>query len=123
MNETLVPVTTPVPSGTTWISQIGVLRWLVAVLVVLAAPCAFLQDMPLSSPWDVLIGAVLPGVALFFIWAIPLDILMAKVFKAEADAATRVRYQTVIRFDLLVMLILLLSWGYFFLQIMLQRLT
>ena len=65
----------------------------------------------------------MPGIALFFIWAIPLDIVMAKVFKAEADAATRVRYQTVIRFDLLVMLILLLSWGSFFLQIMLQRLT
>lgn len=121
MSQTIVEP--PPTAAVAWPRQIGALRWLVGVFAILIAPCAYLQTITLPSPWDVLIGAVMPGIALFLIWAIPLDILMAKVFKAEADEATRVRYRTVIRFDLLIMLIMLLSWGYFFLQIMLQRLA
>ncbi|MEZ5591390.1 MAG: hypothetical protein R3F53_12070 [Gammaproteobacteria bacterium] len=113
----------PDTTADSWPRQIGPLRWMVAILALVAAPCAYLQDVSMGSPWDLLIKTVMPGVALFLIWAIPLDILMAKVFKSEADAATQARYRRVIRFDLMVMLVMLLSWGYFFLQIMLQRLT
>jgi len=105
-----------------WSRQIGPLRWFVAILAVLAAPCAFLQSAEFTPPWNILITSVMPGVALFMIWAIPLDILMARVFQVEADAAIRARYRTVIRFDLVVLVIMLLSWGVFFIQLMTQRL-
>ena len=104
-----------------WSQQIGPLRWFVALLVIVSAPCAFMQDLSLTAPWNIIVGSVMPGLALFLIWAIPLDILMAKVFKSEADEAIRARYQTVIRFDVLIWLLMLLSWGYFFLGLIAQR--
>ena len=98
-----------------WWRQIGPLRWFVAFLVLMSVPAAFMQNIHLASPWNIIIGSIMPGLALFMIWAIPLDILMAKVFKSEADAATEARYRTIIRFDVLIWLLMLVSWGYFFL--------
>jgi hypothetical protein len=112
-----------VTESRSWAQQVGPLRWCVAGLAVCVAPCAFLQSVALAPFWKLMIQQIMPGIALFMIWAIPLDILMARVFQAEADDITRARYRTVIRFDLAVLGLMLLSWGVFFTHLMLQRLS
>lgn len=106
-----------------WWQQVGVLRWLVALLALVSVPCAFMQNMMFAEPWDIIIRSIMPGVALFLIWAIPLDLIMAKVFQSDGKETSYQRYRIVIRFDLLIWLMILLAWGYFFLSVMQQRLV
>ena len=51
-------------------------------------------------------------------WAIPLDILMAKIFMSEQEESVRRRYLGIIRFDIALMGILLVAWGPFFLALL-----
>ena len=64
--------------------------------------------------WEIVIGQVTPALVLMVFWAIPLDILMAKIYMTEEGDSLRRRYVGVIRFDLVLMGVLLVAWGPFF---------
>jgi hypothetical protein len=93
----------------------------VAALALLTLPCLFLQGVR-EHPWDVLFGQVVPALVLLLIWAIPFDMLMARVFMSDAQDTERTRYRAIIQFDLVIWGALLLFWGYFFLRLIGQRL-
>ena len=94
------------------------MRVVLAVLIAGSLPLAFLQNIAFSPMWKITIGQVTPALVLMVFWAIPLDILMAKIYMSEQDDTVRRRYRDIIRFDLSLMGALLLAWGPFFLRLL-----
>lgn len=103
-------------------AHIGPLRVLVVIFGLLSLPCVFIGEVD-TSPWDVLIKQVVPGLVLFMIWALPFDMLMARVFMSDKPEDQQIAYRWVIRVDLLLWLLLLAFWGTFFAVLMSSRLT
>ena len=99
-------------------ARMGVMRLMLAGLVIASVPPAFLQDASFSPTWKIVVGQVTPAVVLMVFWAIPLDILMAKIFMSEQEESVRRRYLGIIRFDIALMGILLVAWGPFFLALL-----
>ncbi|MGH8507945.1 MAG: hypothetical protein ACREVH_04410 [Gammaproteobacteria bacterium] len=88
---------------------VGPLRTLliatVAILVA-AAPCA--EGATGHSGWDVVRGAVAPALATLAALALPVDMAMAGIFMTQASE--RSRYRTILRLDLLLLILLLIAW-------------
>ncbi len=103
-------------------AHIGPLRVLVVVLGLLSLPCVFLGEVG-TPPWDVIVGQVVPGLVLFMIWALPFDMLMARVFMSDKPADEQLPYRWAIRVDLTLWLLLLAFWGTFFAVLLSGRLT
>jgi hypothetical protein len=59
---------------------------------------------------------------LFLIWAMPFDMLMAKLFMSDKPPGQRSRYKTIIVVDLLVWLLLVVIWGQLFAELVMKRL-
>lgn len=94
--------------------RVGALRWFVALLAVATLPAAAVSDLQ-TPPWSILAGAVAPGIAFFLLWAIPFDMLMARVFLAGGGPDRgRADYRAVLVFDALLWLLLLVVWARFF---------
>ncbi len=94
------------------------MRVALAVLIAASLPLVFLQDTAFTPMWEITIGQVVPALVLMVFWAIPLDILMAKIFMSDQDDTGRRRYVHIIRFDLSLMGILCLAWGPFFVRVL-----
>ena len=97
-----------------WLNRFGPLRLCLlgaAVLVMLAAP--FADGSVHRHDWRLLPSVVAPTIMMMLVFALPLDITMARVFMADADAAERQRLRFVIRVELLVYVAMLLSWAPF----------
>ena len=91
-------------------------------IVAVTLPGALLSNIDtMASPWNILFGAVAPGIALFFIWAIPFDMLMVRLFMGDKPTAEKTRSTIVIRVDFVVWLILFVIWGRLFLQLLAER--
>jgi hypothetical protein len=103
-------------------AHIGPLRVLVVIFGLLSLPCVFLGEVD-TPPWDVVVGQVMPGLVLFMIWALPFDMLMARVFMSDKPADRQFAYRWVIRVDLALWLLLLAFWGTFFAVLLTGRLT
>ena len=101
-----------------FVARIGILRLVLAALVAASFPLVLAQDAQLSEMWQVAVRQVTPAVVLMVFWAIPLDVLMAKIYMAERDESVRRRYQAIIRFDLALMGTMILVWGPFFLRLL-----
>lgn len=103
-------------------ARIGPLRVMVVVLGLLSLPGVFLGEIE-TPPWGVIVGQVVPGLVLFMIWALPFDMLMARVFMSDKPADEQLSYRWVIRVDLALWLLLLAFWGTFFAILLSGRLT
>ncbi|MGH8531630.1 MAG: hypothetical protein ACREV1_02605 [Gammaproteobacteria bacterium] len=88
---------------------LGPLRALLiaAILVLIAAaPCA--EGATGYSGWDLMRGAVAPALATLAVLGLPVDIAMAGIFMTQASE--RRRYRTILRLDLLLLILLLIAW-------------
>lgn len=94
------------------------MRVVLALLIAVSLPPVFLQNAAFTPMWKITIGQVTPALVLMVFWAIPLDILMAKIYMTDQDDTVRRRYVDIIRFDLSLMGVLLLAWGPFFLRLL-----
>jgi hypothetical protein len=101
------------------VARLGVLRLIVAAIVVACLPLVFLSGMS-GSGWGIIPSQIVPVVVVFLVWALPFDMLMARVFMADAQDADRGRFKAVIKLDVLLLVALLAFWGPFFLAL-LQR--
>ena len=90
---------------------------MLAGIIVASLPLVFMQDAALSPMWKITVGQVTPAIILMVFWAVPLDILMARIYMSERDDALRQRYRRIIRFDLTLMGVMLVGWGPFFLRV------
>ncbi len=101
------------------VAHIGVLRIAVAIIAVSFLPFVFFDGQSQSVLGIVATQAV-PGLVLFMIWALPFDMIMARVFMADKQGPERDRHKTVIKLDLAIMVLLLVFWGPFFFSLLTQ---
>ena len=98
-------------------SSVGLLRILLAVIVLLCLPMVFLSGAS-SSGWGLIADQITPALVVLVVWALPFDMLMARVFMSQAEnASTRIRYRQIIKLDTLLISALVLFWGPFFLRL------
>ena len=98
-------------------SNVGWLRILLAIFVLLCLPIVFLSGTG-SNGWGLIPNQITPALVVLLVWALPFDMLMARVFMSQAeDGSTRIRYRQIIKLDTLLILALMLFWGPFFLRL------
>jgi hypothetical protein len=101
-----------------WLRNLGFLRSLLvlaAVFIMLVAPLAYggvhLHD------WRLLPTVVAPAVMMVLVFVILLDMLMSRVFMADAGEQERTRLSTAIRIEAVVLLSLIAAWSPFLVRI------
>ncbi len=100
-------------------ARLGTLRSLLliaAVLVIAAAP--FADGAVYVHDWRLLPSVVAPTVMMMLVFAIPLDITMACVFMADADAEDCARLKFAIRADCIALLAMVVAWMPFMLKVL-----
>jgi hypothetical protein len=101
------------------VARVGVLRIAVASIAIAFLPFVFFSGER-ESVLGVIATQVVPGLALFMIWALPFDMLMARVFMVDKHGPERDRYKTVITLDIVLLVALLVFWGPFFFSLLTQ---
>lgn len=101
------------------VARVGVLRIAVASIVIAFLPFVFFSGER-ESVLGVIATQVVPGLALFMIWALPFYMLMARVFMVDKHGPERDRYKTVITLDIVLLVALLVFWGPFFFLLLTQ---
>lgn len=99
--------------------DLGALRLLLgglAVLMVVFAPSASIETQ--RSGWGLVVTGVLPALGPMVFMVLLLDMLMSRVFMADADTAGKRRYRRAILFDGAMALFILLSWLPFLLALL-----
>lgn len=100
--------------------HLGFLRALLvfaAVLITLAAPFAN-ADVPVYD-WRLWPSVVAPAVMMVLVFVLLLDIVMSRVFMADADPHERARLSFASRVEAVILIVLLGAWTPFFLQVFL----
>ena len=87
------------------------------ILVLACLPFVFYPGED-DSGWRVIPVQVVPVIALMLIWVLLFDMLMSRVFLGEKEGWERQRHKTVIRFDALLLALLLLFWTPFFVNLL-----
>ena len=101
------------------VGRLGVLRLLlmtVALVIIAAAP--FADGSSHLHDWRLLPSVVAPSVMMMLVFAIPLDITMARIFMADADAAEMRRLKFIIRTEIAVYLVLIGAWLPFMVRVL-----
>lgn len=106
-----------------WAAQVGPLRLTVAFLCLLLAMAAALPAGHEHGSWRYIVAYTAPGLAVILIWALPWDILMARVTLLGAATPDTGRYRVIRNFDLGLLVLLLASWGPFFLGLISDALS
>lgn len=102
--------------------ELGALRVLLAILVVLVVICAPFSGGPTGhSGWRLLTTVVAPSLFVMTAFVLPLDMLMSRLFMADADEPRRGRLQRVIRIELGLLVVLLAAWSPFVVRLFNQR--
>ena len=102
--------------------ELGALRVLLAVLVVLIVICApFSGGATGHSGWRLLTTVVAPTLFVMTAFVLPLDMLMSRLFMADADEARRERLKRVIRIELGLLMVMLAAWSPFVVRLFNQR--
>ena len=96
---------------TTWLRQLGPLRWLllaVVITVVVLAPPAGAPAV--YSGWPLVRTVLMPVLAPLLFMLLLLDALMARVFMADTEGDARRRLRGIVAMNLVVALLLVLYW-------------
>ncbi len=105
---------------TTLFRHLGALRIALAFFTFVVASMAPFSGLETTYHDIALFPAVIaPVMAILLFFGLLLDMLMGGVFMSEAGA--RAKYKTVLLADALLLLILLFSWGPFYLSILGSR--
>lgn len=94
------------------LKSMGALRYMLHGLAI-----AFMVILPFAEPawnpqgWDLVLGAVVPAVALLVFIVMMLDVMMSKVFQLDAqDTAVKQHYGFIVKANLGIAMLLMLFW-------------
>lgn len=91
--------------------RLGPLRSLLVLavgIVVLAAP--FADGSVHAHDWRLLPTVIAPTVMVMLLFAIPLDITMARIFMSDASSVERARLAFAIRVEMIALVVMVLAW-------------
>jgi hypothetical protein len=95
-----------------WIGALGLLRLMLAMLTLaLTAVALFAGDSGGVSVWQLFRGAVAPALATMTAFGLPLDMLMAAIYRSGAQGSERDRYSAIIRIECVLFIVLVLVWA------------
>jgi hypothetical protein len=99
--------------------RIGALRCglaTITILVVSAAP--FADGTVHMHDWRIFPSVIAPALMMILVFALTLDITMARTFMTDANEDKRGRLRTAIRFEAFLLLLMLLAWLPFVLKVL-----
>ncbi|MEX2480773.1 MAG: hypothetical protein WD928_07920 [Gammaproteobacteria bacterium] len=101
------------------LQRLGTLRILLltSTLVVIAA-APFADGSVHMHDWRLLPGVVAPTIMMMLVFALPLDMTMARVFMSDASAAERARLRFAIRVEACAFVAMLAAWMPFMLRVL-----
>ena len=105
-----------------YLRRVGFLRaalMLTAVVLIFLAP--FAGGHVQTSGWPLVTTLLAPVCFVMFVFLLCLDMLMTRVFMSGSSDAARQRFTMIFRSEALLLLILLLSWAPFALELMRLR--
>ncbi len=104
------------------LQQLGVLRiLLLALILIVAAMVLFMPAEFTTTGWAMVPSLIAPALVPIVFFVLLLEIMMSRIFMSDATGAKRQRFRTILTVDLLVLLILLVAWGPFFLRLIQVR--
>lgn len=103
--------TTPLPRRGL-LSRIGFLRALLGTLVLCVAPLSWFSGHE-PTGWYVIPVYIAPVFAILLLWLLMLDLIMSRVHMSEPAVEGGISYSLVVRLDLVLLAILVLSWAPF----------
>lgn len=102
-----------------WMSSLGTLRvllMLAAVACIVAAP--FADGATYVHDWRLLPTVIAPTIMVMLLFAIPLDICMARIFMSDSSGNEQARLKRAITIEIAVLGALALAWSPFMLKLM-----
>lgn len=104
---------TPSAAAPGLFATVGILRVMLGLTAVFLAPLALFADRE-PEGWLVLPVYIAPVLAILLFWGLLLDLIMARVFMAEKAPEAAAPYRRVLRYDGVLLGILVFSWTPFF---------
>jgi hypothetical protein len=105
-----------------YLRRVGFLRAvLIATTVLLIFLAPFAGGHTQTSGWPLITTLLAPIFFVIYVFVLSLDMLMTRVFMSGSSGAARQRYRTIIRSEGLLLVILLLSWMPFVLELLRLR--
>lgn len=101
------------------LARLGPLRVMLVtamMVVILAAP--FADGTTHAHDWRLLPGVVAPTIMMMLVFAIPLDVTMARVFLSDAEPAERSRLWFVIKVEGVMYALMLMAWAPFVIKVL-----
>jgi hypothetical protein len=100
-----------------FVAQVGALRVAMAALTVLCALAVMVDPGEQIGGWRFLPGYVAPTLALLIAWVLPWDILMAKIALCGKQPPEHRRYRLIRALNIALLVLLVVSWGPFFVRL------
>ena len=106
-------------SLTDFCRRLGVLRsgLAFATLVVIGA-APFADGSVHMHDWRLFPSVIAPTIMMMLVFTLPLDITMSCIFMSDADAPERARLRSIIRFEAILLGLMLLAWIPFMLRVL-----
>lgn len=102
-----------------FLRDIGALRTvLFAAVLAVAATAPFAGGATVYSGWRMYPTLIAPTLAVMLFFVLALDMLMTWVFMVDHHGPERARYRAVLRGEILVLALLLVSWLPFFVRLL-----
>ena len=100
-------------------NDFGVLRLALIGLCLISIGLSFLADgITYMHDWRLIPSVLAPSIVMMLVFALPLDITMAFVFRSDSDETEKPRFNKIIKVESIVYFLLLACWTPFFLKIL-----
>jgi hypothetical protein len=107
---------------TDFFRELGALRLLHgAFLLILILSAPFAGEVAARSGIEMWPSLIAPALVPMFFFVIPLDITMCLISKSGAATDARARYNRAIKYDLVLLALLLIAWVPFFAKLVINR--
>ena len=98
--------------------EIGILRLLLVLLAgALSVIGLFAQPSTEIEGWPVLFSIVAPSLVVMLVFTLTLDLVMNIVFRLDSSIQERARLKTIIKIELASLLLLLICWTAFAIEV------
>jgi hypothetical protein len=96
-----------------FINYIGPMRLALALFTFILIGMAPFASEASFSGWGVVVGTVAPSMTMIMLFALPLDMMMSRIFMTDTEGAERLRYRRILWLELFLMIALILAWRSF----------
>ena len=99
---------------TQWFARVGTLRAMLfglVVILILLAP--FAGGKVVVAGWSMVTTLIAPTFYVILVFVLPLDLMMTWIFMSDKKGAERERFKRIIWLEVILLVLLLLSWAPF----------